>query len=127
MDKGPLPLSVHAAMEPLLAIVLIASPWIFGFDGNDDASAATIVIGAIVLSSGLMTSWRLSLVNLIDIRTHMLVDIGVALALILAPFALAFSDDGSATRFFLIAGVLEAIAVFATRWEPEAKARPGAG
>ena len=121
MDKGPLPLRMHASVEPLVAMVLIASPWIFGFDGNDDAKAAALVIGVIVLATALSTDWRYSLVNLIDIRTHMLMDIGVALALILAPFALEFSDHGAATRFFLIAGALEAMAVLATRWVPASK------
>jgi len=119
MNKGILPLNVHAAIEPLIALVLIASPWIFGFDGNDDATAAAVVIGVIVLATGMSTDWRDSILNLIDIRTHMLMDIGVAAALILAPFVLGFSEAGGATRFFVIAGVLELGAVPATRWVPE--------
>jgi SPW repeat len=117
MEKGPLPLNVHAAIEPLIAIVLIASPWIFGFSENDTATTSAIVIGALVLITGMSTDWRYSLVNLISIRTHMLMDIGVAAALLVAPFALDFDESGAATRFFVIAGVLELMAALATRWE----------
>jgi hypothetical protein len=31
MRKGLIPLDVHDALEPIVAIVLIAAPWIFGF------------------------------------------------------------------------------------------------
>jgi hypothetical protein len=123
MNKGFLSLNVHSAIEPLIAAILIASPWIFGFNENDDATAAAIVIGVIVLLTGMSTDWRYSLVNLIDIRTHMLMDIGVAAALVLAPFVLGFSEAGGATRFFIIAGVLELGAALATRWVPEDRHR----
>jgi hypothetical protein len=38
--------------------------------------------------------------------------------LILSPFVLGFSDNGGATRFTVIAGVLEILAALATRWDP---------
>jgi hypothetical protein len=126
MERGPLPLNAHAALEPLIGIVLIAAPWIFGFSDVDEATVACIAIGVIVILTGALTDWRFSLVRLIPIRTHLMMDLTVALALIVLPFVLGVGDQGGPTRFMVIAGILEAIAALSTRWDPrEAAERPG--
>jgi len=118
MERGPIPLNVHAALEPVIALVIIAAPWIFGFSDADDAKAVCIAVGAIMLIAGSMTDWRISLARVIPIRTHMMTDLLLAAVLILSPFVLGFSDHGGATRFTVIAGVLEALTALATRWDP---------
>jgi hypothetical protein len=123
MDRGPIPLNVHAALEPLIALVIIAAPWIFGFSGADDAQAVCIVVGVIMLIAGSMTDWRLSLARVIPLRTHMMTDLLLAAVLILSPFVFGFSGEGAPTRFTIIAGVLEALTALATRWDP-AEAAP---
>jgi hypothetical protein len=124
MDRGPIPLNVHAAIEPIIALVLILSPWIFGFSATDDATTIAIIAGVAVLIVGMTTRWRLSLVKLISLRTHFMMDLGVAAVLILSPFVFGFTGAGGATRFFIIAGVLELIAAVSTRWvREEADAR----
>jgi hypothetical protein len=123
MDRGPLPLRVHAAIEPLIGIVLIASPWIFGFSDTNDAKVLCIVLGVLVILTGAMTDWRASLARVIPLKVHLMTDLLVAAVLIVAPFVLGYSDSGGATRFTVIAGVLEAIAALSTRWDP-AEAAP---
>jgi SPW repeat-containing protein len=118
MDRGPIPLNVHAALEPLIAIVIIAAPWIFGFSDVDDAKAVCIAVGVVMLIAGSMTDWRLSLVRLIPLRMHLMTDLLLGAVLILSPFVFGFSDQGGATRFTIIAGVLELITALATRWDP---------
>jgi hypothetical protein len=126
MDRGPLPLRIHAAIEPLIGIVLIAAPWIFGFSHTDDAKVLCIVLGILVIVGGALTDWRVSIARIIPIRVHFMWDLGIAAVLIVAPFVLGYSDEGGATRFSIIAGVLEAIAALSTRWDPReaAPARP---
>src|SRR5437763_16546169 len=70
MHRGPIPLLMHASIEPIAAIVLIASSWIFGFSDNGTAQAVTIIIGGVMLVSGAMTDWRLAFVRLIPLRAH---------------------------------------------------------
>jgi hypothetical protein len=118
MDRGPLPLRIHAAIEPLIGIILIAAPWIFGFSHTDDAKVLCIVLGILVIAGGALTDWRVSIARIIPIRVHFMWDLGIALVLIIAPFVLGYSDQGGATRFSIIAGVLEAIAALSTRWDP---------
>jgi hypothetical protein len=117
MSRGPLPLRAHQAIEPIAAILLIAAPWIFGFSDNDTATTLSIIVGVIVLVTGMTTRWRMSLVKLIPLRTHFMMDLGVGIALIALPFVAGFSDNGGATRFFVIAGVLELGIAVMTRWD----------
>jgi hypothetical protein len=123
MDRGPIPLNVHAALEPVIALVIIAAPWIFGFSDVDSAKAVCIAVGVVMLIAGSMTDWRLSLVRLIPLRMHLMTDLLLGAVLILSPFVFGFSDEGGATRFTIIAGVLELMTALATRWDP-AEAEP---
>jgi hypothetical protein len=118
MRRGPVPLNAHAALEPLIAIVIIAAPWIFGFSNVDDAKIVCIAVGAVMLIAGSMTDWRLSIARVIPLRFHMMTDLLLGAVLILSPFVLGFSDQGGATRFAVIAGALEMLTALATRWDP---------
>src|SRR3954466_12949588 len=117
MPKGPIPLRAHAALEPVVAILLIAAPWIFGFDDVSSAAAVSIAVGAIMLISGMSTRWRLSLVKLIPLRTHFRMDLVLGAVLIVAPFVFGDSDRGDATRFLVIMGILELVTALGTRWD----------
>jgi hypothetical protein len=118
MRRGPIPLNAHAALEPLMAVLIIAAPWIFGFSEAGDAKAVCIAVGAIMLIAGSMTDWRLSIARLIPLRAHMATDLSLGAVLILSPFVLGFSDHGGATRFTVIVGALEVLTALATRWDP---------
>src|SRR3954464_14340091 len=117
MPKGPIPLRAHAALEPVVAIVLIAAPWIFGFDDVGSATAASIAVGVLMLMSGMATRWSLSLVKLIPLRTHFRMDLVLGAVLIVAPFVFGDSDRGDATRFLVIMGILELVTALGTRWD----------
>src|SRR5947207_15396360 len=106
MRRGLIPLDVHAAIEPIVAIVLIAAPWIFGFSDVNSAKVISIIVGAIMLLSGSMTRWRLSLLKLIPLRVHFMTDLVLGAFLIVSPFIFGFSSNGAATRFTIIYGAL---------------------
>ncbi len=120
MRRGPIPLQMHAAIEPVAAIVLIASSWIFNFSSNGTAQAVTVAIGVIMLVSGAFTDWRLSVARLIPLRIHFLTDVVLGLMLVISPFVLGFSHNGGATRFAVIFGAVELLTALSTRWEPAA-------
>jgi hypothetical protein len=65
----------------------------------------------------------MSIVKLIPLRTHLMMDLGVGIALIVLPFIAGFSDHGGATRFFVIAGVLELGTALMTRWDEREEVR----
>ena len=116
----------HAMIEPLVAAIIIAAPWLFGFSEVDSATTLCVIVGIAMLAAGMMTRWRVSLVKLIPLRTHFMMDVGIAALLILSPFIFGFSDEGGATRFVIIAGVAELLTALATRWDPnEAESTSG--
>jgi hypothetical protein len=117
MDRGPIPLNLHAALEPLIAVVVIAAPWIFGFSEIDSATVICVLVGALMLLVGSMTDWRLSLVRLIPLRMHLMGDLLLGAVLLLSPLIFGFSDEGGPTRFMVIAGVLEMLTALMTRWD----------
>jgi hypothetical protein len=123
MPRGPVPLRAHQAIEPFAALLLIAAPWIFGFSDNDTATTLSVIAGVIVLATGMSTRWRMSVVKLIPLRTHFMMDLGLGIALIVAPFVAGFSDHGGATRFFVIAGALELGTALMTHWDEREEVR----
>ena len=116
--RRPIAPNTHAMIEPLMAVLIIVSPWLFSFDDVSDAKTICIVVGIVMLLAGAMTQWRYSLVKLIPLRTHFLTDLLLAAVLILTPFIFGFSDEGGATRFMIIIGALEAMTALSTRWDP---------
>lgn len=117
MDRGPIPLNMHAALEPLMAILIIAAPWIFGFSDTDSATAICILVGVTMLLVGSMTDWRMALKRVIPLRMHMMGDLGLGAVLLLSPLLFGFVDEGGPTRFMVIAGVLELMTALMTRWD----------
>jgi hypothetical protein len=117
MDRGPIPLNLHAALEPLMAVVIIAAPWIFGFSDTDSATLICVLVGVTMLLVGSMTDWRMSLMRLIPLRMHMAGDLVLAAILLLSPLVFGFADEGGPTRFMVIVGALEALTALMTRWD----------
>jgi hypothetical protein len=117
MPHGPIPLRVHQTIEPIVGILLIAAPWIFGFNDVGSSTAVSIIAGVAVLLTGMTTRWRMSLVKLIPLRTHFRMDLALGMVLIVAPFVFGDADRGDATRFLVIAGILEMLTALGTNWD----------
>ena len=127
MRQGPIPLTVHALSEPLLAALLIAAPWLFGFDDIGAATAISIVAGLVVLLVGMSTDWKIAMVRKIPLAVHMALDFGLGIFLIASPFLFGFDDKSSALVFFLVLGIALLLSALGTRWVPDgpAAASPG--
>jgi SPW repeat len=117
MDRGPIPLNLHAMLEPLMALVIIAAPWIFGFSETDSATVICVLVGVVMLLVGSMTDWRLSLARVIPLRMHLMGDLLLGAVLLLSPLVFGFADEGGPTRFMVIAGALEVMTALMTRWD----------
>ena len=113
--QGPIPAFVHGVIEYLAAALLIAAPFLFGFD-DDTATAASIVVGVLLLAVTASTALPTGLIKSIPVQAHVMIDYLLAAVLIASPFVFGFSDDGTATPFFIVLGVVHLLITIGTRF-----------
>jgi len=120
--QGPIPAFVHGFIEYLAAALFIAAPFLFSFDA-DAATAVSIVVGVLVLVVTACTALPTGIIKSIPVQAHAIVDYVLAAVLIAAPFLFGFSDDGTATAFFIVLGVVHLLMTIATRFVSEERPR----
>jgi hypothetical protein len=122
--RGPIPPFVHGVLDYVLAALLIAAPFVIGWD-SDAATALSIAAGVAVLMLGAFTAWTTGIVKSIPPVAHAMLDYALAALLIAMPFLLGFSDDGTASAFFVVCGVLAILLAVATRFVPDGAVASG--
>ena len=118
--QGPVPAFVHGAIEYLVAALFIAAPFLFSFD-DDTATAVSIVVGVLILIVTASTALPTGLIKSIPVQAHAVIDVLLAAMLIASPFLFGFSDDGTATAFFIVLGIVHLLVTIATRFIRETK------
>jgi hypothetical protein len=113
--QGPIPPFAHGVIEYLAAALLIAAPFLFTFD-SDGATAVSIVAGVLVLVVTACTALPTGIIKSIPVHAHVVVDYVLAIVLIAVPFIFGFTDDGTATAFFIVLGVVYLLLTIATRF-----------
>jgi hypothetical protein len=99
-----------------MGIVLIASPWIFGFADGTAAQWVPIILGIAALVYSLITDYELSAAKIISMKTHLTLDIASGIFLAVSPWLLGFADRVSTPHVVL--GILEIGAAMMTRTAP---------
>ena len=113
--QGPIPAFVHGIVEYLAAALFIAAPFLFSFE-EDTATAVSIVVGVLLLAVTASTALPTGIIKSIPVQAHAVIDYGLAALLIASPFVFGFSDDGTATAFFIVLGVVHLLLTIATRF-----------
>jgi hypothetical protein len=113
--QGPIPAFVHGLLEYVAGALLVAAPFLFSFK-SDSATAASIVAGVLLLIIASSTAMSTGLIKSIPVHAHVMLDYLLAALLIAAPFIFAFSDDGTATAFFIVLGIVHLLVTIATRF-----------
>jgi hypothetical protein len=124
--QGPIPAFVHGLLEYCAGALLIAAPFLFTFD-SDTATAVAIIAGVAVLIIAASTAMSTGLIKSIPVPAHVILDYALAILLIASPFLFGFDDDGTATAFFIVLGVVHLLLTIATRFlgEEEPRRRRG--
>ena len=79
----------------------------------------------LVLILAASTAMTTGLIKSIPVQAHVVFDYILAIALIAAPFLFSFTDDGTATAFFIALGVVHLLLTIATRFVREPKSEQG--
>ena len=115
LRQGPIPVSIHGVIEYVAAVLFIVAPFVLDFDSGA-ATAASIVIGVLIIVIAGTTAGPTGIVKQIPLSAHMVVDFLLVVVLIGAPFALGFSDESAPTAFFVVLGVAHLLITLATRF-----------
>ncbi|MCE3258769.1 MAG: hypothetical protein K0S12_410 [Bacteroidetes bacterium] len=84
---------VHGVLDYLMSVVLIASPWIFGFANGTLAQHVPMVLGAIMLLMSICTNYELGLVKALSMRMHLTADFVSGLLLAVSPWLFDFYEE----------------------------------
>ena len=106
---------VHGSLEYLVGALLIAAPFLLEFDSGQ-ATAASIVLGLLLLAFTAMSAIPTGLVKGITVGLHVGGDVVFAVVLIALPFVLQFTDETAPTALFIVAGVLHLLVTIGTRF-----------
>jgi len=104
---------IHAVLDYIVGILLIAAPWLLGFADNTAVTVIPVILGASTIVYSLFTNYEYSLARLLPYKIHLTIDFIAGLLLLASPWLFGFSD-----RIYLphvILGAFEMIAVLLSR------------
>lgn len=84
---------VHGVLDYMMGILLIASPWLFGFASGGWETWLPVVLGVSAILYSLMTRYEMGLSDNISMRTHLTLDIMSGILLAAAPWIFGFADQ----------------------------------
>ncbi len=114
---------LHGIGDYVGSILLIASPFLFGFATGGIEQWLPIVLGIIVFIYSLFTRFELGLIKVIPMRIHLVLDGLGGLLLAVSPWLFGFA--GTVFLPHLIFGLLEIGASLTTKTEPESPLATG--
>jgi hypothetical protein len=112
-----IPTKAHAGLDYLVALVLIAGPWIFGF--ADETTAGTwvsVVAGIALLGLSMVTNYEGGfLAQAVTMRAHLVTDAIMGVFLAVSPWLFGYADNGvNAWLPFVLIGAGELLAAGTT-------------
>ena len=121
MRDGPIPLFVHGLIEYAVGALLVAAPFLLGFDSGA-ATAVAIAAGVVIIAVAASTDGPTSLVNQLPRPAHVALDYVLVPLFIAMPFLAGFSDETAPTVLFVGLGVAHLLVTIGTRFRPAEKA-----
>ena len=88
-----LPTRVHAVIDYLWGLALIATPWVFGFGDGGRAQWTAIVFGLGAILYSVVTDYELGVVRLLPMRLHLVLDGAAGALLAASPWLFGFAHQ----------------------------------
>ena len=106
----------HGYIDYIVAVLLIAAPWLFGFADGGAETWVPVILGAGVIVYSLITDYELGATPQISMRTHLTLDLLGGILLAVSPWLFGFSEIVWVPH--LVVGLLEIGAALMTKREP---------
>lgn len=107
---------IHGIMDYAMGLLLIISPWLFGFADGGAAQWVPIVLGLGALVYSMITDYELGLLKIISMKVHLGIDLAAGIFLAASPWIFGFSEEVYLPH--LILGILEVGASLMTQEHP---------
>lgn len=102
----PISAKMHGVLDYTIGVLLVASPWLFGFRTLSSVATDVMVItGVIVIALSLITSYPLGLVKAVPFPTHGVIETIGALFLLASPWLFGYMGFDAARNVALIVGI----------------------
>jgi len=101
---------MHGVMDYVIGILLVASPWIFGFANESSTAKWTfVIVGVLLLATSLMTNYELGLMHVVPMHMHLWADAIAGIFLALSPWILGYANDTGTNGWLpaLVIGIVE--------------------
>lgn len=111
-----IPTRIHAVVDYLTGVLLIVSPWLFGFAVGGVAQWLPVVLGAGVIVYSLVTDYEYSATRALSMPAHLGLDAAGGALLAVSPWLFGFADIVYWPH--LIIGLFEIATALTTRKVP---------
>jgi hypothetical protein len=113
-----IPTRVHAVIDYVVGVALIAAPWLFGFANLGGPAVWTpIIIGAVIILYSLATRYEYSLIGAIPMPAHLTLDVISGAFLATSPWILGYADQIWIPH--VVVGVAEVLIALVTKTVPK--------
>ena len=90
-----IPTRLHAPLDYIVGVALIAAPWIFRFSDVTAATVLSVVLGIGLIMYSLLTDYELGVWRTFPMSMHNLFDIAAGALLTASPWLFGFADEGA--------------------------------
>jgi SPW repeat len=90
-----IPTKLHAPLDYIVGVALIAAPWIFQFSEHTAATVVPIVLGVGLIAYSLLTDYELGVWKVAPMAVHNLIDIAAGALLAASPWIFGFADESA--------------------------------
>lgn len=111
-----IPTRFHGMLDYVVGLLLIASPWLFGFSDVDWATWTIVIAGVAALLQTIFTDFEVGIIHKIPMQSHLMVDFALGVILALSPWLFGFADEVYTPH--LIGGIFSILASLTTHRVP---------
>ncbi|MEN6494616.1 MAG: SPW repeat protein [Thermoguttaceae bacterium] len=86
-----IPTNIHGMLDYLLGALLIWAPWLFGFADGSAAQWTAVALGTVILVESVCTRYELGLIPLLEMPTHLAMDVVLGIGLAVSPWLFGFA------------------------------------
>lgn len=107
---------VHGTLDYISGLLIIISPWLFGFNDGSAAQWVVVIIGVVLMLTSILTNYETGVMKVMPMPAHLTMDVIAGIVLIVSPWLFGFADR--VIWPYIIFGLFEIVAGLTTKKTP---------